>query len=280
MLYVPPYSLLPLADNFGATYTDAGLGTAGNNSGVANTKGTTTTLIAASSVTRDVAGIGITFNGGSVATGTRRYFADIMVDSRGGTSWDVKIPNLFVNNPSLVLGGYQYYFPLYIKAGSSVGFRYQGINANTLRCSVQLFAMPDHPESIKVGTFVEAFGVDTSTTSGTAITPGTSLMGAYTQMGTSTRKLWWWQWGGVGYNEGVFVVGAMLGDIGIGTASDQRLCMKHCLQRYNGNEEAGKCMMGINIPYLDGPNNSAVWVRAACVGTPETTPTTTAYGMG
>src|SRR5574339_367783 len=115
MLFNDVSNVQSIVDNIGATITDAGLGTAVTSGGSTHTKGTPVSLIAGSLVTEDVYGVGIIFCGGNSPNSIRRYLADLLVDSNGGSSWDIKINNLFVNNPSLICGGYRYFFPLYLK---------------------------------------------------------------------------------------------------------------------------------------------------------------------
>jgi len=282
MLYTIPGETSSITDNFGATYTDAGLGTTATSGGSTHQKGTPVTLIAGSSVISDIYGIAILFCGGNASNAIRRYFADILVDPNGGSNWNVKIPNLFVNNASLIQGGYRYFFPLYLKSGTSIGFQHQcNLAATALRCSIQLYGKPKNPELWPIGTIVESFGVNLGTTVGTAVVAGTSVLGSYTQIGTTTRKLWWWQWGGFGFDESSFLANSILGDVAAGVAGNQKICCDNCIQSYTAGEQCGKDSIGFRIPYRIIPESSPVWVRAACTGTPEgtATATTTAYGM-
>ena len=53
----------------------------------------------------------------------------------------------------------------------------------------KLFGKPTRPELLRVGTKVQTYGAVTASTSGTAITPGTNAMGAYTaSLGTSIQS--------------------------------------------------------------------------------------------
>ena len=283
MLYNPyDCDLVPLVDNFGSTYTNAGLGTAASANASAHVKGTPVSLISGASVTQDVYGIGIIFNNGTTAGVIRRFFADILIDPAGGTSWSVIIPNLYVNMASLISNGWRYYFPLYVKSGTSFGFQQQSTaSSSTLRCSVQLFGKPKRMENLRFGTRIETFGVNTGTTSGAAHTPGTSALSTYTSIGTTSKDLWWWQWGGIGYNSVNFASGnTILADVACGDGTNMLTCINKILC-YNTTAEAmAKDAFGLGSCYREIPGGTGVYVRSACTGTPETTPTTTVYGLG
>lgn len=281
MLYNLESDLKAITDNIGSTITDAGYGTTATSGGSTHTKGTPVSLISGASVTHDVYGMGINFVGGNASNSIRRYLADILIDPAGGSSWSTLIANLFVNNASLITGGYRYYFPIYLKSGTSIGFQHQCNLASTaLRCGVQLYGQPKRPESIVVGTRVETFGAVTATTSGTAHTPGTSAFSSYTNIGTTSRNLWWWQWGGIGYNESGFVANSIVADVACGDGTNQLICIDSVFQNYTAAEQGGKDAFGLKVPYREIPGGTNVYVRSACSGTPETTPTTTVYGLG
>lgn len=282
MLYTIPTEIRATFDNFGSTWTDAGLGTSAAGNTLANNKGTPVSLLSGGTVTEDVFGIGLIFVGGNASNSIRRYLVDLMYDPAGGTSWSVLIANLFVNNASIICGGYRYFFPLYVKSGTSFGFRIQSNLAGgvTLRCAIQLYGLPTRSENLLYGTRVETFGAAIGTTSGTAFTPGTSTLGNYTQVGTSANNLWWWQWGGIGYNESGFVANSMFGDVAAGDGTNMKVCIDNCQQNYTALEQAGKDAQGTRAPIRNVPSGTNIYCRAACSGTPETTPTTCAYGLG
>ena len=197
MLFSPVSNYGWSVDNFGATYTDSGIGTQIPSHASNHTKGTATSLIAGASITEDVYGIAIGFTGGWGSGGIRMWMTDLLIDPAGGTSWSVAIANLAANSPHICLKGCWYYFPLYLKNGTSIGMQTQcNAGSNNIRGLVRVFGKPTHPELVKAGTKVETFGATTASTTGVSITPGTSAMGALTaSMGTTAGDLWWWQAG-------------------------------------------------------------------------------------
>lgn len=282
MLFTPENEFCWSVDNWGATLTDAGLGTAVTaDVTTAHVKGAAASLIAGASVTEDVYGMSILFCGGSTAGTIRRYLADILIDPAGGTSWSTLISNLLVNSPSLLLGGYRYYFPVYLKNGTSIGCQQQcSTNNIAMRVAVTLHGKPSRPDLIKVGTKFETFGAVTGTTSGTAITPGASTEGSYTSMGTTTNDLWWWQWGGIAVNDTSTSTDLNVGDVACGDATNKKICVLRNSCPNKGSEECGKETMGLVRPIKHIKGGETVYVRAFYTGAADTTPTTTAYGMG
>jgi hypothetical protein len=280
MLFTPKNEFHWSVDNFGATYTDAGFGASATSGGSANTKGAAVSLIAGASVTEDVYGIAICFSGGNASAAVRNYLADILVDEAGGSSWTVRIPNLLVNSAALGAGGYWYYFPLFIKAGSSIGFQQQcGVASTALRCGVKLFGKPSRPDLIKAGSKVEAIGVNTGTSQGTAITPGTSAMGSYTAaLGTAANDNWWWQ-GGFATNDTTQTTLLYLLDIAAGDATNKKLCCENLRITNTTAEFMGKGHTGTrdNIRHIKA--GESVYARAAGIAAPDNTCTVAAYGL-
>jgi hypothetical protein len=273
-------------DNFGATYSDAGIGLNSPGHANANTKGANTSMLVG--IAEDCYGMVIMFSGAN-STGTiRRCLTDVLIDpaagvGNAGSSWSVVIPDLYANSPSLACGGYWYYFPLYLKAGTAIGSAHQDLVATTqaLRVCIKVFGKPTRPELLRVGTKVEAFGVTLASTSGTAITPGTTAMGAYTaSLGTTVNDLFWWQ-GGMGTNDTTLLPGEpTLLDVAAGDGTNKLLCAENIWYMPNASEQVGKAPMGVRMPYREMPAGSFVYMRAAGVAAPQTTPTVVAYGLG
>ena len=273
-------SITPLISNFGGdSVSDTTIGVAVT-PGAANVKGSTTGLLTGANLSRDVYGIGIVIAGGATAATIRRYLVDIMYDPAGGTAWTVLIPNLLANSPSMSQGGAAYYFPLAIPSGSAIGARCQSNVATAIRVGVQVYSGPSRPEAYRWGTYVEAFGAVTASTSGTAVTPGTNLLGSYASMGTTTKDLWWWQWGGMAFNDTTLTVLSYFGDVAVGDATFKETAISRCLYTQNANEQCGVAPFGIGSCSFPTVAGTTVYVRVGGTATADTTPTTMAYGMG
>lgn len=279
MLYTPVNDFGWTLDNFGATFTSAAMGTAVT-SGGANLKGTAQSIWAGSSVTEDVYGIAIGFQAGDSAAALRLFLCDLLVDPAGGSSWSVKIANLAVHGPSTVLGGVWYYFPLYIKSGTSIGMQIQcRVTTITLRCLIKLFGKPGRPELAHVGNVVETIGASTATTVGTTVTPGTSAMGSYSaSMGTTVRNCFWWQMG-ILFDDSTCTAVTYWFDLAAGDASNKLTCIHMLPYINNSSEQGGKAIAGINLPYRNIPAGANVYTRSACITTPDSLVSVVGYGV-
>jgi hypothetical protein len=283
MLWTPGNEFNFTADNFGATYSDAGFGTNAPGHANANTKGANTAILSA--IAEDCYGMAICFAGGATAATIRRQLTDILIDPAGGTSWSVLIANLASCGPSLFSGGYWYYFPIYLKAGTAIGAAHQDLVATTqaLRVGIRVYGKPTRPELLRVGSRVETFGAVTATTTGTACTPGTNALGSYSaSLGAIDHDMWWWQASGILYNDSNIADSGGVVDVAFSTdgGTTKILAVEHMSYNHNSSEQYGKASFGAGIPYQKAPSGATVYARAAAGAAPETTPTVVAYGCG
>lgn len=161
--------------------------------GASSTMGSVVTVLPA--LARDAEYLMIGFSGQAVSAQDNTAFGDLMVDPAGGTSWSVLIEKLacgFTAGPSAVWGQTtRYYFPIWIKAGSSIGFRAQRTHASTsatMYIAVVAKGQPSRPEMWWCGQGVETLGFS-SGSRGALITSGVSgAFGSWTAVGTSTKR--------------------------------------------------------------------------------------------
>ena len=158
-----------------------------------------------SALANDSYGLYLGFYGQSMTNQDNTLLVDLGVDPAGGTSFNVKIANLLIDGP-VVTGSFQdepsfvFFFPLFVKAGSTIGMRSQikGATLNTFSGFWRSICKPDHPELWKTGSFVDTVGVDTANVKGTTLTngsPDNTTYGAWTSLGTAPRDAWWLQGG-------------------------------------------------------------------------------------
>lgn len=279
-------------DNFGSTYSDTGFAINSPGHASANTKGANTSMLVG--IAEDCYGMAICFSGGHASATIRRQLTDILIDPAAGiggtgSSWSVLIPNLYSCSANLGCGGYWYYFPIYLKAGTAIGSAHQDLAASTvaLRVGIRIYGKPSRPDLLRVGTKVEAFGVTLASTSGTAITPGTQAMGAYTaSLGTTANHLFWWQ-GGFGYNDttlggGTSVAESTWLDVAVSTdaGTTKQVAARNIIAQFSTTEQGGKTAFGSCLPLHETPAGATVYMRGVCSITPQTTPTVVAYGLG
>lgn len=146
----------------------------------------------------DVYGISILIRNVQVSGQARPLLVDIGADPAGGTSYGVLIANLNgccapLINTTGVLAGFHYYFPLFIKAGTTLAARAQVGNgtAGTSVVVCDVFGKPKRPERLRVGSYVDTLGVDAANSRGTTLVPGSPGLGTPVSLGTLPRKGWW-----------------------------------------------------------------------------------------
>lgn len=247
-----------------------------------NTMGSYTQLLSGASVANDVFGIYVMINSNAVSAAARDTLVTVGVDPAGGTSYTDTINNLMGSCAgAATLGGVWYYFPLWIRAGSSIAAKASVNNATvgTLRVYTQVFGLPTNPEAIKVGTYVDSFGITTGTSSGTTVTSGTTSEGAWTALATSiSRSCWWWQLG-MGCNDTTMTALVYAADLASGDASNKRLVINDQLFLAGASESIVSLPMttGCEMDVSAGVN---LYGRLQCSGTADSALSLAAYGVG
>jgi hypothetical protein len=259
-------------DNYGATLTDAGIGTL-LTSGASHTKGSNTALLAG--IANDCYGISIMFTDGETPTTVRRQMTDLLIDpaagiGNAGSSWTVKIANLYSNSPCLSSGmlGYSYYFPLFLPAGTAIGAAMQDVvGSATVRMSVRLFGQPSRPEAMFFGNQVQTIGATTASTTGVAVTPGATAWGSYSaSMGTLDRASWWWQ---VGIGSDDTTMNSAHNDYYdvACNATNKITCLQEVQYAVvSSNEQAFKMAFSNNLPIKNISAGENVYVRGYSTG--------------
>jgi hypothetical protein len=141
----------------------------------------------------DSYGILININSNTNTNTARRSAVKIIADGV-----DI-ITNLLAGDASQFFnaGGVYYYFPIFLPAGTVLTAAARGSVTTAFRVGAQYFQKPLNPSQIRAGGYVETLGVTVGagTAGGVAITPGTTSEGAWTLIGQTTQRLWWWQIG-------------------------------------------------------------------------------------
>lgn len=275
MLFVPPFNEFLASEETGtSTVTEAGWGQT-LTSGAANTKPASTTLIKTIG-SYDCYGLYITFTGGATSAATKRYLVDIYFDSV------LTIPDLLVNSPAMVAGGYCYYFPIFIKAGTAIGARVQcSTAAATINIGLKGLIKPKRHDAIKYGTKVTAYGISAATTVGTTILPGTSSWSSFTSIGTvaTGRKPWWWQLG-LATNDTTMTTPAYKANVYLGASTSAAKTALFDVVAINNNtaEQMGKTVgMGGAFEAVPGWNIYADC--AACTVASDSAVSIAVYGL-
>jgi hypothetical protein len=268
------YSTRPSA-NMGVTVTP------GNNA-----KGTYVALISAANLVNDVYGVLIHINSNAVSAAARDTLVDISVDPAGGTSFsgNVVIPNLIGSCAgTAITGGIWYYFPLAIKAGSSIGAGASVNNATvgTLKVNLIAYGRPVHPELCKTGSRVTAYGVTTGTSTGTAVTPGTTSDGTFTVLASAiSQRNWWWQQG-VGVNNATITAVGYGADLAVGSSTSLNTIVIQDHMWWGDTAEGWHASpVGLMSGEYDVASGVNVYGRLQATGTAITGLSMAAYGLG
>lgn len=200
-----------------------------------NAYGSYAQLIAGASVTDDVYAVLVNMNGGATSTAARDMLVTLGLDAAGGTSYTDWVTDILASCPSLnggsssgfTGGGVSFYFPVFIKSGTSIAAKASVNNATvgSTRVRVTLFCKPSRRDLVSFGTFVQAFGATAASSSGTAITPGTVSEGSWTEIGTLTKPLRWLEFG-YGVNDATMSQNTIHVDIALGDASNKKVIIQ------------------------------------------------------
>lgn len=270
-LIVPPWGFANVVHNLTGTPGAIKPGT-NFSAGASNADGSVVSVLSALAFDVEYLIIGHAgmFSGGAADSAA---LMDVMTDPAGGTSWGSFIDDLAVGFTAdvvaLVNVGNWYHFPVYIKAGTSVGVRARtarGTAITTGQVVMYAFGNPSRPDAWWCGQKVETLGVTASTSSGTNVSPGnTGTYGSWTTIGTTTHP-----WGSVqlGIN-GVDNNTDALGyhwQIGYGSTKLPGSPTIH----YQTNITEFGHTVGLQIPiWCDIAAGTTMQARATCSGTAE-----------
>jgi hypothetical protein len=256
-LVLPPTFGQVQISHFTASARDPITVTAG---ATAHTKGSWTQLI--SSTTYDAYGIWIGIDGVHVSAAVSNYLVDIGVGPAG--SEQVIIPNLNVWGADATAAGlnpHQFWFPVYIPAGSRIAARSQSVTASkTCRVMVMLDAVPWYG-LWGLGPVVD-YGTDLTTSSGTSVTPGSGAFGSWVQVGTTSRDHTFWTVSMDYLNNAAVSSLTTLVEVGVGPSGAQR-SLGVIRFRSTTSEQIAGGPFPLFLASLPVPSGTAVWARAA-----------------
>lgn len=247
-----------------------------------NTYSAWATLIAGASVPYAVRAIEIVVNNYYASAAARDLIVDIGVDPAGGTSYTALLTGLLATSAvylSAACVGLRYHFPVFIPAGSSIGVRGSANSASGASCRAyaKLWGQPSRPELLPPFGGFQALGVTPASSSGTAITPGTTSDGAWTSLGTLARDAYWWQMG-FGLNNSVQNNLTYFADLAVGDASNKKMLIENAVMTTSSNE-----IVGWELPahcWGRGRAGETVYARMQCSGTPDSGLSVSAYAIG
>jgi len=252
--------------------------------GASNSEGSWTQIASSANIAQDIYGFYLQIAAGATSGAIKSQLLDIGVDPAGGTSYSPIISNLVCGaSPALsAAGAKEFFFPFYIKAGSSVAVRIQGSNATagTVRVIARFYGRRTAPETMPVGMFSETLGTITNS-SGQSITPGNAADGSWVDLGTTTLPLWWWQIGHQIDNATITAEYTYF-ELAFGDASNKHTIFK-IMHGGTTGETVGNAMQTnlLSIAaYCPVPAGTHIYLRARCNNSPDTGYNAVAVGIG
>ena len=257
--------------------------------GINDAMGSFTEFISDTLVTEDCYGIWLNFHTSNGSAAARPILVDIGADPAGGTAYANIISSLnaacaWTWSSAAAPAGHFYYFPLFIKAGTALAARAQVGNATalTLRVVARLFAKPKRPELLRCGAYVDAIGIDTVNSRGTAITPGASSVegAAWVSLGTLPRPAWWFQ-AGFSVDDSTMTAGAMNLDIYTGDASNKVPIISDMAFFTGGSEIISGEIYNSMDAHQELASGAELFARASFSGSPvDSNNSAMAYALG
>lgn len=216
----------------------------------------------------------------NVPAENRMAMITVGIDLAGGSSFTDFISDLLIGSPvGLQSSGLSSYgFPLRIPAGASLGIKGASLSATVtaFRVYVDLLCRPSRPELVRCGSFVQTFGVTPPTVGGVAVTPGAASEGAWSEIGTLDKPLWFFEFG-YSIDDTTMVVASIEVDIGIGDASNKRIVIPNGQVITSANEALSKLAAG---RYGFAAPGDKVFARSQSSGAADTNNSAAVYGVG
>ena len=253
--------------------------------GASSAEGSWTQIATGGNIANDVYWIWIHVSAGSTNAASKPHLLDVGVDNAGGSSYTAVVSNIVCGAAAAqtAMGaGHYFFFPMYIKSGSSVAVRIQGGNATagTVRIVAKFYGQPSNPELVPTACYSETIGTITNS-DGVTFTPGTTADGTWTSLGTTTLNLWWWQLGYQVSNGTITVEGTYI-DLAVGDGTNfhqiKRLYHIGGTSEFIGSLRHGNLMF--TECYCPVKAGSTMYVRGRCSDAPDTGYNAVAVGFG
>ena len=217
----------------------------------------------------------------NVAAENRMVMVMVGVDPAGGTAFVDTWKDIFVGGATNAFTTNQHQtirLPFMVRAGSSLGVKAASLNATVtaIKAWINTVGKPRSRELIRVGKFVRTFGVTSPTVAGVAITPGTTLEGAYAEIGTLADPLWYFDFGMV-VDDTTITAAVLVVDIALGDATNKRVIISNALVWTTAGESVFKGSTGA---WANGASSDKIYARAQSNTTLDTGYSIAVYGVG
>lgn len=267
----------------GSTQPSAGIGTTitpGN-----NTYGSYVSLLTAIADKAYALRLNVVNN--TVSAQARDSLGKIGIDFAGGSTFTDWVTDLSISSAGIQSGntggggGIEYYLPIEVPLGASIGFAASVNNATVGTCSayVRLRRQPTGPIIPRAGAFVRTFGSTPASSSGTAVVPGNPAKGAWSQIGGAiTDSIWYWNLGCNISNAVITNNNPIAFDMALGpNTSNLRMVIADQLVLPSTSESWSFRSEG---EYAVAAPGDLIWVRAQVLSTVQTGISAIVYGTG
>lgn len=252
--------------------------------GVTNAEGSWTQVASSANIAQNIYAFYLRISDGATAATIKDHLLDVGVDPAGGTSYTAVISNIVCGSsgPITAAGGFEFIFPLFIKSGSSVAVRIQGVagTAGTVRVGVKFYGLPSRPEVVPVGYFSETIGTITNS-QGVSFTPGNAADGTWASLGTTAQAMWWWQLAYQVSNTTITAEYTYI-ELAYGDGSNKHIICE-LMHQGTTSEQIG-CVLNPSIilweAFCPVPAGATLYVRGRCLNAPDTGYNAVAIGIG
>ena len=281
MIFAPPPEFGFYFHSHETTRPSATWGELVTASGSADTYGSYTEIISDADLTEDCYGIAIWISSAAVSAAISRGSITIGKDEAGGTSYSDWLTDLICGNAQNILsgnGGNFYYFPMFIKAGTSIAAKYaNSTGSRTCRVAIAVVGRPLGSD-VRAATKFESFGA--SVAAGTAITPANASEGSWTQIGSNpSTPLWWWQYGYQIANATINLR-AFFVDIAVGDGSNKHIIIENQHVLTDSTEALYHGNVARLIPCYEAAVGDLIYARVNCDAAPDASNQIAIYGCG
>lgn len=229
----------------------------------------------------DAYGILININTNVGAGGaSRETVIKIGVDTAGGTTYTDAITGLICGNApaySSNAAGYWYYFPLFIKSGSTLAVAGYSTVTDVFYVNCETYHRPSDSTLINYGSFVETIGI--TGTSGVNVTQGTTSEGSWVSIGTTAKRCWWWQVGiAMPSSDTTHNAAVIHFDLAVGNATNKDIIISDGVSITTGGEANMTVLTAIESQ-RSVPAGSTMYIRCQSSSTSEVMEAAV-YGLG
>ncbi|MGE3690242.1 MAG: hypothetical protein AB7F98_02540 [Novosphingobium sp.] len=252
--------------------------------GATNAEGAWTQIASSANISQDCYWLYLQVHSGATSAQAKNHLLDLGIDAAGGTGYTPFFDNLVVGaSPALtVAGNREFLFPVFIPAGASVAVRMQGSNATagTVRVMAKFYGQPTKVLASPRGAFSQTFATIAGS-NGTGFTPGNAADGAWVDLGSASRNLWWFQLGYQIDNSTITAEYTYI-DVAWGDATNKQ----NMFRVMHGGTTGETCGLAAQTQLLfcaacnPVPAGANIYIRGRCNNAPDTGYNASVVGIG